>query len=118
MPSQVLITETTLDDLGDQTRRLAGTDTEYKPAQMVTALATVPDTTDADATAGDILSGKTAYVNRALVTGAMVDRGAVTATLSGTTHSYTIPAGYHDGTGTVTADVATLAEVKTYLNIT
>lgn len=59
-------------------------------------------TTDADALKADILAEKTAYVNGVKVTGVMPNNGAVTATIDGlTSSSYTIPAGYHDGTGTV-----------------
>ena len=56
------------------------------------------------ASAGEILSGKTAYVYGSKLTGTMTNRGAVTATLDpgGT---YTIPAGYHNGQGRITAIV-------------
>lgn len=57
--------------------------------------------TSATATAGNILSGKTAYVNGSKVTGTMTDRGAVTGSVS-CGGEYTVPAGYHDGTGKVT----------------
>ena len=60
------------------------------------------DTSDATATAADISSGKTAYVNGSKITGSMSNKGAVNATVApgGT---YTIPAGYHNGSGKVTA---------------
>ena len=59
-------------------------------------------TSSATAGAGDILSGKTAYVNGSKITGSMSNKGAVNATIApgGT---YTIPAGYHNGSGKVTA---------------
>ena len=58
-------------------------------------------TKDATAAAGDILSGKTAYVNGSKITGSMVNKGAVSETVApgGT---YTIPAGYHNGSGKAT----------------
>lgn len=58
----------------------------------------------------DILIDKTAYVFGAKITGTMPNNGKVVATLTGLTTdsmSYTIPKGYHDGTGTVslTSDI-------------
>lgn len=58
--------------------------------------------TSATAAASDILSGKTAYVNGNRISGTMVNRGAVSQTIS-PGGSYTIPAGYHNGSGKVKA---------------
>ena len=59
--------------------------------------------TSGSATASSILSGETAWVNGTQLTGTMTNNGAVSQTLqAGTT--YTIPQGYHDGTGTITAE--------------
>lgn len=62
------------------------------------------DTTDADATASEILATKTAYVNKTKVTGSMPNRGAVTGTISDVSTPYSIQNGYHDGSGTVSID--------------
>jgi len=59
--------------------------------------------TSATATAAQILSGQTAYVNGTKVTGTMANNGAVAKTLNAG-GSYTIPAGYHNGSGKVTAN--------------
>lgn len=67
------------------------------------------DTTDDDAVAADILSGKTAHSYNSVtgaavtLTGTMINRGAVSKTLDATTgnQSYTVPSGYHNGSGTV-----------------
>ena len=57
---------------------------------------------DGDATANQILSGRTAWVKGQKVTGTMPNRGAVSQTLNAG-GSYTIPEGYHNGSGKVTA---------------
>ena len=62
--------------------------------------------TNATAVTTDILSRKTAWVNGSLVTGSMTDRGAASHTLTAN-GSYTIPAGYHNGSGRVTQSLAT-----------
>lgn len=59
------------------------------------------DTSDATATAAEILATKTAYVNSNKVTGSMPNRGAVTGTISTKAQQYTIQQGYHDGSGKV-----------------
>lgn len=60
--------------------------------------------TSANATAGQILSGQTAWVNGSKITGSMSNRGAVSQGL-GINGSYTIPAGYHNGSGKVTQSI-------------
>ena len=56
------------------------------------------DTSEGDATAPDILSGKIAFVGGLKATGTMPDNGSVAGTMDGlTTTSVTIPAGYTSG---------------------
>ena len=59
------------------------------------------NTQDATASAAEILSGKTAYNKAVKVTGTMKNNGAVTGTISTKTEQYTVPQGYHDGSGKV-----------------
>lgn len=59
------------------------------------------DTHDATATAAEILISKTAYKNGSKLTGTMPNNGAVSGTISTKAGQYTVPAGYHDGSGKV-----------------
>lgn len=60
------------------------------------------DTSSVTATAGDVLTGKVFVTAAGVVTpGEMVNNGAVDKTLDVTTITYTIPKGYHSGSGKV-----------------
>ena len=61
------------------------------------------DTSGATATAARVLSGYTCYVNDSKITGTMTNQGTKNASLNAG-GSYTIPAGYHNGSGKVTAN--------------
>ena len=62
------------------------------------------NTQDATVTASEILVGKTAYAKGTKVTGEMANNGAVAGTISTVAGEYTIPQGYHDGSGKVAID--------------
>lgn len=72
------------------------------------------DTSDANATAAEILSGSAgrpiyAYVNGNKIEGSMPNRGAVTGTITDASTPYSIQNGYHDGSGTVSVDNTNLS---------
>lgn len=72
------------------------------------------ETTDATAIAGDILTGKTAYVGGEKIVGSMANNGAVNGTIDGlSTTSYEVPAGYTTGgsvslTGDIESELAAI----------
>ena len=59
------------------------------------------DTSEDTAAVGEILAGKTAHARGTLLTGTMTNVGAVSGTISTKTGQYTVPQGYHDGSGKV-----------------
>lgn len=79
------------------------------------------DVTAVTAAAGDVLTGKV-YVlaDGTVITGTMPNNGAVNQTLSATSITYTIPKGYHSGTGTVkiTLETKTVTPSKSTQKVT
>ena len=74
------------------------------PAEYIT-------TTDATATAANILDGKTAYVGGNKIEGTMPNNGAVSGTVNGiTTTEVSVPAGYTSG-GKITFDDTKISEM-------
>lgn len=79
------------------------------------------DVSSVDATAGDVLTGKIFVASDGtVVTGTMANNGAANKTLDGTTISYTIPKGYHSGTGKVqiVLETKTVTPTKSAQDIT
>ena len=69
------------------------------------------DSSDATAAVGELLEGKTAYARGAKITGAMKDNAAVVGVIATKEQEYTVPQGYHDGSGKVSIDANEQAKI-------
>lgn len=109
----------TLIDLTDATlgkndgaQILSGETAYGKDGEKITGTCTYDaDTSDANASASEILATKTAYVNGNKLTGTMTNNGAVSGSIDDLSSPYTIPSGYHDGSGSVAVDSTEAAKI-------
>lgn len=107
--------ETLIDLTGDNVtpaQLKSGVKAHDKTGAVITGTCTHDvDSTDATATAAEILKGKTAYARGAKLTGTMPNNGAVTGTIASKDGVYTVPMGYHDGSGKVQLDATEKAKL-------
>jgi hypothetical protein len=81
---------------------LSGKTAHDKSGATITGACTYDSDTSEDTVAvAEILIGKTAHARATQLTGTMPNNGSVTGTISTKNGSYTIPQGYHDGSGNV-----------------
>lgn len=69
------------------------------------------DSSSVTATDAEVLMTKTYAKNGSIRTGSMPNNGGVTGTISDKSIPYTISAGYHDGSGTVSIDSTEAAKI-------
>ena len=69
------------------------------------------NTQEATAADAEILLGKTAYVKGTKKTGTMPNNGAVAGVIALAAGAYSVPQGYHDGSGKVSIDAAEQAKL-------
>lgn len=94
--------------------KILASETAYgKDGEKITGTCTYnADTTSATASASEVLSGQTFYgASGTEQTGTMTNNGGVTGTITAVNTPYTIPSGYHDGSGTVSIDSTDSAKI-------
>lgn len=105
----VLSNGTTLMDLTSDTVTasdlLSGVTAHDKSGAPITGSCTYDsDTSEDTAAVSEILATKTAHARGSKLTGTMTNNGGVTGTITAVNGQYTIPQGYHDGSGKVSLD--------------
>lgn len=100
--------QTLIDLTGDtvsEDKLLSGITAHDKSGAKITGTCTFDvDSQDATVEVAEILSGKTAYARGSKLTGTMKNNGAVKGVISTVAGEYTVPQGYHDGSGKVSID--------------
>ena len=66
---------------------------------------------DATVAVAEMISGKTAYARGTKLTGTMPNNGAVSGTINDKDGTYSVPLGFHDGSGSVGIDSAEKAKL-------
>lgn len=69
------------------------------------------DSSDVTAAVAEVLTGKTFAKAGSVLTGTMPNRGSVTGTISTKAQEYTVPQGYHDGSGKVSISSTEQAKI-------
>lgn len=99
-------------DTADAAHVLSGSTFHDKSGAPVTGTCTYDsDTSEDTVAASEMLLNKTSHARGVKITGTMPNNGAVTGEISTKDGSYTIPQGYHDGSGKAQISAAERAKI-------
>lgn len=99
-------------DTVDAAHLLSGYTAHDKSGATITGTNTYDsDTSEDTAAVAEILSGKTAHARGTALTGTMPNNGSVTGTITTKAQEYTVPQGYHDGSGKVSISSTEQAKI-------
>lgn len=99
-------------DTVDAEHLLSGKTAHDKSGAVINGSCTFDsDTSDDTAAESEILATKTAHARGAKLTGTMTNNGAVSGTISTKAQQYTVPQGFHDGSGKVQISSAEQAKI-------
>ena len=114
--NKIIYNGSTLIDLTSDTITAAdlasGKTAHDKSGAIITGTNTYDSDTSGDtANAAEILAGKTAHAIGNALTGTMPNNGGVTGTITTVSGEYTIPIGFHDGSGKVSISSTEQAKI-------
>lgn len=99
-------------DTVDAAHLLSGYKAHRADGASITGTCTYDSDTSTDTAAvGEVLATKTFHARGSALTGTMPNRGAVSGTISTVAGTYTVPQGYHDGSGSVAIDATEQAKL-------
>lgn len=91
---------------------LSGITAHDKTGEIIEGTCTYDsDTQDATVAVAEMLIGKTAYARGSKLTGTMPNNGAVTGSIETKDGTFSIPLGFHDGSGSVSISLAEQAKL-------
>lgn len=91
---------------------LSGITAHDKSGEIIEGTCTYDSNTqDATVAVAEMLSGKTAYARGSKLTGTMPNNGAVTGSIETKDGTFSIPLGFHDGSGVVSISLAEQAKL-------
>lgn len=114
--NKVVYGNRTLIDLTSDTvtkdKILSGFTAHDKSGTIITGICDFDvNSTDATVAVAEILDGKTAYARGAKLVGTMPNKGAVNGAITTKDEQFTIPTGFHDGSGKVGIDTTEKSKI-------